>query len=124
MKTHLKEEASWLMHNSHHKRLNIETHFLPLFGSLIEKLLNGEQKFSSEEAKGCEKISEREGEGTNPALTGSVPNKEAEKGTVGATLPVGIGPLTPAVCWGKKKKWNLKKMFTQKKKNSQEHNLQ
>lgn len=87
------------MHNSHRKRLNIKAHFLPLFGSLIEKVLNGEQKFSSEEAKGCEKISEREGEGTNPALTGSVPNKEAEKGTLGATFPVGIGPLAPVVCW-------------------------
>lgn len=86
------------MHNSH-KRLNIN--FLPLFGSLIEKVLNGEQKFSSEEAKGCEKISEREAEGTNPAVTGSVPNKEAEKGTLGATLPAGMGPLAPVVCWKK-----------------------
>lgn len=102
------------MHNSHHnKRLNIKTHFLPLFGSLIEKVLNGEQKFSSEEAKGCEKISEREAEGTNPAVTGSVPNKEAEKGTLGATLPAGIGPLAPVVCW---KKINLKRMFRPSKK--------
>lgn len=82
---------------------HIKTHFLPLLGSLIEKVLNGEQKFSSEEAKGCGKISERKGEGTNPALTGSVPNKEAEKGTAGAMLPAGIGPLAPGVCWEKKK---------------------
>jgi len=53
-------------------------------------VLNGEQKFSSEEAKGCEKISEREGGGTNPVLTGNVPSKEAEKGTLGATPPAGI----------------------------------
>lgn len=76
-------------------------------------MLNGEQKFSSEEAKGCEKISEREGEGTNPAVTGSVPNKEAEKGTLAATLPAGIGPLAPVVCW---KRGNLKRMFTHCKK--------
>lgn len=69
-------------------------------------MLNGEQKFSSEEAKGCEKISEREGEGTNPALTGNVPSSEAAKGTLGATLPAGIGPLAPAVCWIKR---NFKK---------------
>lgn len=98
----LKRKATCLIHNSHHhKRLNIKTHFLPLFGSLIEKVLNGEQKFSSEEAKGCEKISEREAGGTNPAVTGSVPNNEAEKGTLGATLPAGIGPLAPVVCWEK-----------------------
>lgn len=91
------------MHNSHHhQRLNIKTRFLPLFGSLIEKVLNGEQKFSSEVIKGCEKISDREAVGTNPAVTGSVPNKEAEKGTLGATLPAGIGPLAPVVCWEKK----------------------
>lgn len=85
-------------------------------------MLNGEQKFSSEEAKGCEKISEREGEGTNPALTGSVPSKEAEKGTLGATLPAGIGPLAPVVCW-KKKKFK-KHVHTKQKRTSQEHNVQ
>lgn len=103
VKTHLlKRDARWLTQNFCDRRLNIKTHFLPLFVSLIEKVLNGEQKFSSEEAKGCEKISEREGEGTNPALTGSVPNKEAEKGTLGATPPVGRGPLAPVVCWKKR----------------------
>lgn len=77
-------------------------------------MLNGEQKFSSDEAKGCEKISEREAEGTNPAVTGSVPSKEAEKGTLGATLPAGMGPLAPVVCW--EKNINLKRMFKPSKK--------
>lgn len=108
------------MHNPHHhKRVNIETPFLPLFGSLIEKVLNGEQKFSSEEAKGCEKISEREAEGTNPAVTGSVPSKEAEKGTLGATFPAGIGPLAPVVCWKKK----IKKNAQNNQERPQERNL-
>jgi len=75
-------------------------------------VLNGEQKFSREAAKGCENISEREGEGTNPALTGSVPSKEVEKGTLGETLPAAIGPLAPADCW---KKRNVKRLLTHRK---------
>lgn len=83
-------------------------------------MLNGEQKFSSEEAKGCEKISEREGEGTNPVLTGNVPSSEAEKGTLGATLPAGIGPLAPVVCWIKR---NFKKVFTHRRKKKKKKTL-
>lgn len=70
--------------------------------SLIEKLFKVEQKFSNEEAKGCEYISEKEAVATNPAPTGNVPNKGVENGILGATLAVGMDPLTTVVCWKRK----------------------
>lgn len=69
--------------------------FLPRLDSLIENEFKEEQKSSKDEVKGGYS-SEKEGGGAYLAPMGKVPNRDAEKGMLGATLAVGRGPLTKA----------------------------
>lgn len=80
----------------------IKTGVLPLLESVMEKVLREEQKLSKEETRGWEYISEKAAAGTNPAPTGRVPRRGAEKGMLGAMVAPGRAPLTTALGWKRK----------------------